>query len=181
MPNRRFCGRLGVAFRYTPRMQRFSIHVAEEARPLPPEVPRVLSRHLARIARAVGLSEEAQASVGVRIVGDEESARLHMAHMGLEGPTDVLSFPMGDPREDPSTAGVGDIALNWAQVRRQARGHGIVGWMDEATVLLVHGFVHLLGHDHRTRREGRRMHRVEQRLLRRLRVADIPRPYGSAG
>jgi probable rRNA maturation factor len=108
-------------------------------------------------------------------------SRLHVAHLGLEGPTDVLSFPIGDPLEDPSTAGMGDIALNWAQVRRQARGPGLVAWMDEASVLLVHGFVHLLGHDHRTRREGRRMHRVERRLLRRIRVADIPRPYGVAG
>jgi len=147
---------------------------------MPRDVPRVLQHRLARITQAAGIPPEARAELSVRIVGDGEMSRLHLEHMGLEGPTDVLSFPAGDPLEDPSNSGRGDIALDWTQIRRQARSDDLAGWIDEASVLLVHGFVHLLGHDHRTRSEGRKMHRMEQRLLRRIRVADIPRPYGTA-
>ena len=162
-------------------MERFSIYVADELREISPEVPRTLARRLARIARAAGLPGGVSAALTVRIVGDLEMSRLHWEHMGIEGPTDVLSFPAGDPHEDPTTSGWGDIALNWAQIRRQAGVGGLSTWLDEASVLLVHGFVHLLGHDHRTRRQGRRMHRVERRLLRRIRVADISRSYGFTG
>ncbi len=72
---------------------------------------------------------------------------------------------------------LGDVVIDWEQVRRQARDGSQRALVDEATILLVHGLCHLLGHDHRRRGEGRRMHRAELRLLRALRVADVPRPY----
>jgi probable rRNA maturation factor len=67
--------------------------------------------------------------------------------------------------------------IDWDAVERQARGSSSAARLDEATVLIVHGLAHLLGHDHSDRGEGRRMHRLEQRVLRALRVADPPRPY----
>ena len=91
--------------------------------------------------------------------------------MGERGPTDVLSFPSG------SDAVLGDIALSWDAVRRQARGSSDGAHMNEATLLSVHGLVHLMGHDHRTSRESRVMLRLEQRALRALRVPDVARPY----
>ncbi|MCA9637697.1 MAG: rRNA maturation RNAse YbeY, partial [Myxococcales bacterium] len=50
---------------------------------------------------------------------------------------------------------LGDIVLSWPAVIRQARRRDLAGLLDEATVLAVHGLAHLLGHDHRERREGR--------------------------
>lgn len=82
-----------------------------------------------------------------------------------------------DPDEHAQpTVGLGDIVLSWDAVRRQA---GARPPLDEATVLVIHGLAHLLGHDHTGRRDGRRMHRRELRGLAAARVADIPRPYST--
>lgn len=113
------------------------------------------------------------ASLSVRIVDDAEMSALHVRFMGEPGPTDVLSFPAGDPEAWL----LGDIALDWEAIARQAAGPHEAQRLHEATVLCVHGLAHLLGHDHATAEEGRRMHRLEARLLRQLGVPDVPRPY----
>lgn len=143
-----------------------------QVRGISPHTLRVLRRRLRRVGRYLGVDPEALEDLGVRIVDDEEMSRLHVAHMGEEGPTDVLSFPSD---EDDS---LGDIALDWQAVARQARTPGRAGQLHEATVLLVHGLVHLLGYDHVDRAGGREMHRLEKRALRHIGVPDLPRPYG---
>ena len=136
----------------------------------------------------MGVSAEQLAALGVKIVDDREMAELHLKYMGEPGPTDVLSFSGEAPKlefDDPdplldvafAEPGFGYIVLDWQAVDRQARVRSRAGLLDEATVLLVHGLAHLLGHDHRTRDEAQRMHRLEQVGLRALRVADPPRPY----
>jgi probable rRNA maturation factor len=141
----------------------------------------VLARRLRGAARRMGVSAEQLAELGVKIVDDREMAELHLKYMGEPGPTDVLSFTGGgapDPEFDFDTEPpFGDIVLDWHAVIRQARIRTQAGLIDEATVLLVHGLAHLLGHDHGTREEARRMHRLERIGLRALRVADPPRPY----
>jgi len=112
-------------------------------------------------------------TLSVRIVDDTEMAALHVRFMGEQGPTDVLSFPAGDPEAYL----LGDIALDWEAIARQAAGAHEQARLDEATVLTVHGLAHLLGHDHGTAEQGRRMHQMEARLLRGIGVADVPRPY----
>ena len=72
---------------------------------------------------------------------------------------------------------LGDIVLDWEVICRQASAATDAARLHEATILSVHGLVHLLGHDHRTRREARDMHRLERVALRALRVPDVPRPY----
>ena len=86
------------------------------------------------------------ASLSVRIVDDAEMSALHVRFMGEPGPTDVLSFPAGDPEAWL----LGDIALDWEAIARQAAGPHEAQRLHEATVLCVHGLAHLLGHDHAT-------------------------------
>lgn len=112
-------------------------------------------------------------SLSLRIVDDAEMSALHERFMGEAGPTDVLSFPAGDP----DAWLLGDIAIDWQAIARQAAGPLESQRLHEATVLCVHGLAHLLGHDHGTAEEGRRMHRLEARLLRGIGVSDVPRPY----
>ncbi len=142
---------------------------------------RRLARRIRRAARGLGVSPGALEGLGVRIVDDVEMARLHQQYMGEAGTTDVLSFPADDlglhDLPGAPVLGLGDLVLCWPQVLRQASRPGAEGALDEATVLAVHGLVHLLGHDHRTRAEGRAMRRLEQRALDRLGVPDVPRPY----
>jgi probable rRNA maturation factor len=133
-----------------------------------------LAVRVRRAARRLGIDAQALRELGLRIVDDREIAALHLEFMGEAGPTDVLSFspPLGDP-------GLGDLVLDWDAVERQARDRSPAALLDEATVLVVHGLAHLLGHDHRNRREGRAMHALERRVLRALRVPDPPRPYAA--
>lgn len=125
--------------------------------------------------------------MSIHLVDDSEMTRIAREQLGKRGPTDVLSFPTTGQGFGVPNLGLGDIVLNVDAVSRQARRDqgrqtvaavGSDAWLDEATVLLIHGLVHLLGYDHRTRREGRAMHRTELRGLRAAKVADIPRPYG---
>ena len=94
--------------------------------------------------------------VHVHLVDVEPMAVLNAEHMGGEGPTDVLSFPLEDPEDlAPSTIDrsgapllLGDIVLCPAVAERQAAEHACE-YETEIALLLVHGVLHLLGHDHR--------------------------------
>ena len=95
--------------------------------------------------------------------------QLNREHRGVDAPTDVLSFAMreGDVaiEDDPV---LGDLVVSVDTARRQADelGHSLE---DELRVLLVHGFLHLLGYDHELSEEdATEMHEAEVKLLRRL-------------
>ncbi|MCP4201337.1 MAG: rRNA maturation RNase YbeY [bacterium] len=87
--------------------------------------------------------------------------RLNRAFRGKDRPTDVLSFP-GETTMDGIH--LGDIAVSVPAARRQAleRGHSVER---ELKVLLLHGVLHCLGHDHET--DSGEMDRLERRLRRR--------------
>lgn len=135
---------------------------------------RELGRRLEQAARRLGVFARPVAPVTLKIVDLRQMSQLHLQWMGLPGPTDVLSIPAFDPRED--TRG-GDIALCWPWIQRQARVGPAQNPLHEATVLAVHGLLHLWGYDHAARFAARDMHRMERRLLRSLGVPDLPRPY----
>lgn len=82
----------------------------------------------------------AEGEVSVALVTDEEMARLNATYRGVDGTTDVLSFPLD---ESPLA---GEIVVSPAEVARAARDRG--GFDAELTTVLVHGVLHLLGYDH---------------------------------
>jgi probable rRNA maturation factor len=98
---------------------------------------------------------------------------LNLRWRGLDKPTNVLSFPAPPPgrRGDPTT--LGDIALAYETLAREAEDLG-VPLADHYRHLLAHGFLHLIGYDHETDAEAERMEALETRILRRLGVGD---PY----
>ena len=143
-----------------------------------------ISRGSLTILRA---KQEGRFSVGVQIVNDRDIAELNRRFMHKSGPTDVLSFPTanGSVYFDHSMVRqhyIGDIVLSWPAILRQAckRNHWNTQERElyEATTLAIHGMAHLLGHDHRFSKEGRKMHRLERSVLNHLRIPDIARPYG---
>ncbi len=89
------------------------------------------------------------------LTGDSELQDLNRHFLGKDEPTDVLSFPARDPSQS-----LGDIAISWQRARAQAAsfGHGIEV---EIEILLLHGLLHLLGHDHESDRG--QMRRLESR------------------
>jgi probable rRNA maturation factor len=110
-----------------------------------------------------------EASVTLRVTGDRELRRLNREFLGEDHATDVLSFPSGD------VAGgyLGDLALSWPAVLRQAEAFGHAPDV-EAALLCVHGLLHLLGWDHATPAEEREMTAVTTACLARSALSLAP-------
>jgi probable rRNA maturation factor len=101
------------------------------------------------LAHAVLVAEGRGGELTLTFVDRDEIASLNAEHLGKEGPTDVLSFPLDDGT--PPLAGVpvllGDVVVCPSVAAEQAPTHaGTVD--DELALLVVHGVLHVLGHDH---------------------------------
>jgi probable rRNA maturation factor len=119
------------------------------------------------LATAVLTTEGAAGELTLTFVDRDEIAALNAEHLGKEGPTDVLSFPLDDA-EDPPLAGVpvllGDVVVCPAVAAAQASTHA--GTLDdELALLVVHGVLHVLGHDHAEADETATMRDRELALL----------------
>jgi probable rRNA maturation factor len=107
-----------------------------------------------RVLEAEGVCD---AELGVEFVGERRIRHLNRDHRGKDEVTDVLSFALEDAGEEPDDVAdadgpprlLGDIVICARQALRQARADGLPGSF-ELAVLLVHGTLHLLGHDHET-------------------------------
>jgi len=91
------------------------------------------------------------------LTDDAEIHALNREHLGVDSPTDVLSFPLFEPTDDdfpdvphfPKVPHLGDVAISLDTAQRQAdaAGHTLE---TEVGTLAAHGLTHLLGHDHPT-------------------------------
>lgn len=111
------------------------------------------------------------AELSVLFVDVAAITELNERFMGVPGPTDVLAFPIDDaprPEEPPmATLLLGDVVVCPAVAAQQAAGHA--GTLDdELALLIVHGILHVLGHDHAEAEEASRMRRRERELLEQL-------------
>jgi len=133
---------------------------------------RMIAREtIAAAAESGGPSEGGHVSL---CLADDAALRaLNLRWRGLDKPTNVLSFPAPPPgrRGDPTM--LGDIALAYETLAREAEDLG-VPLADHYRHLLAHGFLHLIGYDHETDAEAGRMEALETRILARLGVGD---PY----
>ncbi len=99
------------------------------------------------------------------LVDDAAMSALNRAYRGVIGPTDVLAFPMTEgPFGQAWPDLLGDVVISAEAARRQARP-GRNGLRAELALLLVHGILHLLGYDHGTLRERRRMWLKQRAIL----------------
>jgi probable rRNA maturation factor len=119
------------------------------------------------LATAVLDDEAVAGELTLTFVGVDDMAALNAEHMGVTGPTDVLSFPM-DVVDDDEQPGVptllGDVVISPAVAARQFAEHA--GTLDdELALLVVHGILHVLGHDHAEPDETEVMRRRELELL----------------
>lgn len=99
---------------------------------------------LTRLAEVALVGEGAEhTELSVSFVTDDEIAELHLRYMDEEGPTDVLSFPLGEVDEDGVLI-LGDVVISPSAAERNNPSDQV----SELRLLLVHGILHLLGHDH---------------------------------
>jgi probable rRNA maturation factor len=126
-----------------------------------------LARRVLQAERVVGPAE-----LSLAFVDEAEMADLNRRWMGQEGSTDVLSWPADDPEEarraDRPSGGppllLGDVVVCAAVAQRQAAADGRP-LDDELALLVVHGVLHVLGHDHDVPAREAAMQQREAELL----------------
>ena len=131
-----------------------------------------LAREFRVWVRAALSLHRRDAELGVRVVGEEESASLNKAYRGKHGPTNVLSFA-AELSPDVPVPLLGDLVICAPVVLREAREQNKPPQAHWAH-LTVHGTLHLLGYDHQTARAARAMETLEIEVLGHLGFAN---PY----
>ena len=120
--------------------------------PVRPAFVRQVLARAAEVAEVAARLSDSPSTVAVRVTDDAELERLNRTFAGEAHATDVLSFEgEGDH--------LGDIAISWAAVERQAAQYGHSA-ETELALLCVHGLLHLLGWDHVTAAQRREMTRL---------------------
>lgn len=148
-----------------------AIFVADE-QPVPLDLERLrrLAAHVLADQRVPGSME-----LSILCVDADAVAQLNARHLGAKDPTDVLAFPMDLPGESlpGEPAILGDVVVCPEVAARQAQDQG--SSLDaELDLLIVHGILHLLGHDHVEDHERRRMFDLTARLLSAFRAQEAP-------
>jgi probable rRNA maturation factor len=119
---------------------------------------------------ALALGPEAM-EMTVRVVGLDEGRRLNERWRRGTGPTNVLAFPVEGLRVEPGL--LGDVVVCAPVANAEAR-HGGKSVHAHWAHLVIHGTLHLLGHDHLDDADAQRMEEVERTLLQKL---GYPDPY----
>jgi probable rRNA maturation factor len=120
-----------------------------------------------------GIAARDGAEVSLCLADDERLRELNARWRGVDKPTNVLSFPAAQLERPDGPPALGDIALAFETLAREAEDFG-APLADHYRHLVAHGFLHLIGYDHRTGEEAERMEALETRVLARLGLAD---PY----
>ncbi|MGD2082065.1 MAG: rRNA maturation RNase YbeY [Chromatiales bacterium] len=144
------------------------LQVATRSEGVPPE------SDLRRWAEAA-LGTQRRGGLVIRVVGEEEMRALNRDYRGKDRPTNVLSFAFEAPPGVPVDH-LGDIAICAPVVAREAREQGKrlgAHWAH----MVVHGILHLLGHDHQNDSDAIAMESLEAAILGRL---GLPDPYKDA-
>jgi probable rRNA maturation factor len=127
---------------------------------------------LAALAAIQNQTDDPSNDLSIVIEGDERLQELNKEFLGIDSPTDVLSFPSGEEEVDPETGVfyLGDIIISYPRATEQASsaGHAVIS---ELQLLVIHGVLHLFGHDHAEAEEKAVMWTAQQEILRILGVS----------
>lgn len=153
-----------------------SIDIAVEAGGWPEEehLAALAARALEATFAELGIGSGGPRELSILFSDDERMAELNRRWRGKEGPTNVLSFPaMALAPGDLPGPMLGDIVLARETLAAEAELDA-KPFDHHLTHLIVHGLLHLLGHDHEEEEEAEAMEAAERRILARL---AIPDPY----
>lgn len=127
---------------------------------------------LEHAAQAVLAYQSTDGDLTIVLTDDTQLRELNRSYLGIDAPTDVLSFPASET--DPETARryLGDILISIPRAEEQARaaGHALEA---EVQLLTVHGTLHLLGYNHAKADEKARMWKVQAQILERIGLSRI--------
>jgi probable rRNA maturation factor len=133
-----------------------------------------LVRHAVAAAFEAGeLEALPDAELAVLLADDARVQELNREWRKKDQPTNVLSFPAADPDEIAAAPHLGDLALAYETLVREADSEG-KSFTDHLTHLVIHGTLHIFGYDHGDDVEAEIMENCERAALARLGIAD---PY----
>lgn len=131
----------------------------------------------AAAAALAGHGTPVAGELAIALADDALLRRLNREHRGQDKATNVLAFPLAEPGDDPALpALLGDVVIARETVLREAREQGKSA-ADHLAHLVVHGTLHVLGHDHGSDAEAARMEALETAVLAGLGIGD---PYRAA-
>ena len=107
----------------------------------------------------------ANADLSIVLTTDLHLQQLNQQFLGTDAPTDVLAFPAGDVDPDTDRPYLGDVIISVQRAQAQALDHPLE---DELRLLVVHGVLHLLGHDHTEEGQKTIMWGVQREVLHQL-------------
>jgi probable rRNA maturation factor len=127
---------------------------------------RGLQARLKRAAQAAQRAVKLRGDFSILLADNKTLRRLNRDFRGKDKATNVLSFPGMDDH-------AGDIAIAHGVTKAEAKAAGKT-FADHASHLVVHGVLHLAGHEHERPKEAQAMESLEVKILERLGIAD---PY----
>lgn len=133
------------------------------------------SKDLVERAAQAALEHESQpldSELSIILTNDARLHELNLNYLGIDAPTDVLSFPASETDPETGARYMGDILISVprAQTQAEAAGHSLEA---EVQLLVVHGVLHLLGYDHAEPEEKARMWKAQAEILERLGLGGI--------
>ncbi len=143
----------------------------EQIENLKPALPIDLVEQAAQTALA-HQAAPAEAELTIVLSDDAQLRELNLQWMGIDAPTDVLSFPADETDPETGSRYLGDILISVEYAARQAAsvGHPVEA---EVQLLVIHGVLHLMGHDHATADEKTRMWAAQAEILAKLGLEQI--------
>jgi len=117
-------------------------------------------------------SESLDCELSIVLTDDARLQELNRDYLGIDAPTDVLSFPASETDPETGERYIGDILISIprAQSQAAAAGHAVES---EVQLLVVHGVLHLLGHDHGEPEDKSRMWKSQAEILESLGLGNI--------
>ncbi len=127
------------------------------------ELDRKTKSNIKKIARLVlkELGVPGDSELSISFIDDAQMRELNRTYRNINRTTDVLSFPQG---EGPDFTLLGDIIISIETAIRHANSYGVTQH-EELKKLIIHGILHLLGHDHKKKKETQIMREKEKELV----------------
>jgi probable rRNA maturation factor len=146
------------------------IHIGLAPRPQP-LAPELIER-ATRAAQAALAHQSADGDITLVLTDDAQLQDLNRDYLGIDAPTDVLSFPATEMDPETGASYLGDILISIprAMMQAQAAGHPLES---EVQLLVVHGVLHLLGYDHADPEEKTKMWLAQSEILQKIGLSDI--------
>jgi probable rRNA maturation factor len=117
-------------------------------------------------------SQSLDSDLSIILTDDARLHELNLNYLGVDAPTDVLSFPASETDPETGARYIGDILISIprAQAQADAAGHSLEA---EVQLLVVHGVLHLIGHDHAEADDKARMWKAQTEILKQLGLGQI--------